>query len=311
MREAARRLSTDVAGRPAGQRGPDFDDLVLPEPTSTRLCVRSSRGPGTATRCSGRAPLAGRGGKGRGIAALFAGWPGTGKTLAAHVVAGELGLDLHTVDLSAVVDKYIGETEKNLERVFDQAESLNVLLFFDEADALFGSPVGGQGRPGPVRQPGGGLPAAAHGGVRRHRRARRPTSQGSLDAAFSRRLHFIVHFPDPDAATRRRLWSAHLRAVSRLDPDDPVDVAHLGDVVEAAGGEVRNMVLAAAYASAAEGVLLGMRHVLRAVDREVRRSSGACCRYPISGGRPDGLCARGLPLGADCCSDAGSEPVAT
>ena len=78
------------------------------------------------------------GGKGTGIAALFSGSPGTGKTLAAHVVAAELGLDLFRVDLASIVDKYIGETEKNLERVFHEAESLNVLLFFDEADALFG-----------------------------------------------------------------------------------------------------------------------------------------------------------------------------
>ena len=88
-------------------------------------------------------PLHGKGGKGTGICALFSGPPGTGKTLAAHVIADSLGMDLYQVELSSIVDKYIGETEKNLEKVFAEAESLNAVLFFDEADALFGSALRG------------------------------------------------------------------------------------------------------------------------------------------------------------------------
>src|SRR5699024_978162 len=147
----------------------------------------------------------GAGGKGTGIAALFTGGPGTGKTLAAHVVADTAGLDLMQVDLSGVIDKYIGETEKNLERIFADAENLNVVLFFDEADALFG-------KRSEVRD--------AH-----DRFANQEVSyllqrmeqfngitvlatnlKGNLDLAFARRMHFIVHFPDPDEPTRARLW---------------------------------------------------------------------------------------------------------
>jgi SpoVK/Ycf46/Vps4 family AAA+-type ATPase len=218
--------------------------------------------------------LAGRGSKGRGVTAMFTGAPGTGKTLAAEAVAGELGLELCTVDLSLVVDKYIGETEKHLERVITEAENLNVVLFFDEADALFG----------------------ARGSVTdaRDRYANQEVSyllqrierfeglavlatnlRGNLDPAFTRRLHHIVNFPDPDAPTRRLLWEAHLREVAGQDPADLVDVEWLADNVELAGGDIRNIVMAAAFAAAGEhdggaslAAPVGMRHVLTAVRRE-------------------------------------------
>ncbi|MFC6342073.1 ATP-binding protein, partial [Nocardioides hankookensis] len=180
------------------------------------------------------------------MCALFAGGPGTGKTLAAHVVADELGLDLMQVDLPSVVSKYIGETEKNLERVFQEAESLNALLFFDEADSLFGS--------------------RSEVKDARDRYANQEVSyllqrmehfdgitvlatnlRGNVDPAFARRLHFIVTFPDPDEATRKELWSHHLAQLPSTDPADPLDPTALA-TLDLAGGGIRNVVLSAAYA---------------------------------------------------------------
>ena len=138
-RAAARRVGGSITSGPAlvPTRPPTFADLVLPDHVSRPLHrFVSWAAHRDEVLADGR--LVDVGGKGTGIAALFSGSPGTGKTLAAHVVAAELGLDLFRVDLASIVDKYIGETEKNLERVFQQAESLNVVLFFDEADALFG-----------------------------------------------------------------------------------------------------------------------------------------------------------------------------
>jgi SpoVK/Ycf46/Vps4 family AAA+-type ATPase len=212
----------------------------------------------------------GKAGKGSGLTALFTGGPGTGKTLAAHVVADALNLELFQVDLSAVVDKYIGETEKNLERVFHEAESHNVVLFFDEADALFGS--------------------RSEVKDARDRYANQEVSyllqrmehfdgitvlatnlRGNLDAAFSRRMQFIVHFPDPDAATRHRLWRQHLLNAGPLEEADPVDVDLLAETVELAGGDIRNIVLAATYDAAVQGSALGMRHLAAATQREYQK----------------------------------------
>jgi SpoVK/Ycf46/Vps4 family AAA+-type ATPase len=217
-----------------------------------------------------RGTLHTKGGKGGGLAALFTGSPGTGKTLAAHVVADELGLELMQIDLSAIVDKYIGETEKHLEQVFRDAESRNVVLFFDEADALFGSRSAVQD---------------AH-----DRYANQEVSYllqrmehfdgitvlatnlgGNLDRAFLRRMQFIVPFPDPDPDTRRRLWQLHLEQAGEMDPEDPVDVEALTAAIDLAGGDIRNIVLAAAYDAAVAGRPVGHRLVIEAAVREYQK----------------------------------------
>jgi hypothetical protein len=211
--------------------------------------------------------LAGKGGKGSGICALFSGNPGTGKTLAAHIVADTLGMDLYTIELATMVDKYIGETEKNLEQAFTEAESLNAVLFFDEADALFGSRS-------EVRD--------AHDRYANQEVAYllqrmeqfdgitvlATNLRGNLDAAFARRLHFVITFTDPDAATRRRLWCSHLEQLAAVDAADPVDTDSLANDLEITGGDIRNIVLAAAYAAAEDAAPVGMRHVVPAVARE-------------------------------------------
>lgn len=215
-------------------------------------------------------PVHGRGGKGTGLAALFSGGPGTGKTLAAHVVSDALGLDLFQVDLSNVVSKYIGETEKNLERVFQAAERHSVVLFFDEADSLFGS----RSEVRDARDRYANLEVSyllqrmeQYDGIV----LLATNLRGNLDSAFSRRLHFIIHFPDPDVPTRRRLWEQHLRPVRPLDDGDPVDLDLLAEHVELAGGDIRNIVLAAAYDAAASGRRVGMRLLVEATLREYRK----------------------------------------
>ncbi|HVF04089.1 MAG TPA: ATP-binding protein [Frankiaceae bacterium] len=267
-REAARRLVADTARPRAAVR--TFADLVLPP--ATLEAVRELVG------WAAHRDLV-PSGNARGVTALFTGNPGTGKTLAAEVVAAELGLDLRTVDLSAVVDKYIGETEKNLERAFAEAERHNVLLFFDEADALFGNRS--EVRDARDRYANQEIAYLLQRMEQFDGIAVLATNlRGNLDAAFTRRLHFVVHFPDPDAPTRRRLWETHLAPFGDLDPADPVDLDRLAETVEVSGGDIRNAVLAAAHAAVAEGVPLGMRHVVRGVVREYRKLGR---RLPVPG----------------------------
>ncbi|WP_157695370.1 AAA family ATPase [Nakamurella panacisegetis] len=242
-------------------------DLILPVETRTSLdeLVSWAR---HREELLGTAGLGGKGTKGSGILSLFAGSPGTGKTLAAEAVAGELGLELYTVELSSVVDKYIGETEKKLERIIREAESLNVVLFFDEADALFGSRSA-------VKEA-------------KDRYANQEVSyllqrmeqfdglavlatnlRGNLDPAFSRRLHFVVPFNDPPADVRAALWRSHLLAVPELDQADPVDIGRLAEGVEIAGGGIKNIVMAATFTATAARESVGMRHMLQAAHREL------------------------------------------
>jgi len=264
VRDAVRRVTGSAPDSSASRVG--FSDLVLPEPVETAVhrLVGWAR---HRDQLLSRGLLQEAGGAGRGITALFSGSPGTGKTLAAHVVAAELGLDIVRVDLSAIVDKYIGETQKNLERVFHQAESLNVVLFFDEADALFG-------RRSEVKD--------AHDRYANQEVAYllqrmeqfdgitilATNLRGNLDPAFSRRLSFILHFPDPDVPTRQRLWQTHLARLGPHDPRDPIDADHLAAAVELTGGDIRNIVVAAGYDAAIEGTVPGMRHVVAATVGE-------------------------------------------
>jgi hypothetical protein len=265
VRHSARELSRGRSVRANAGSSVTLHDLVLP-PAALGEVQRLLDWARYRDEVTAMGPLHGKGGKGVGICALFSGPPGTGKTLAAHVVADSLGMDLYQVDLSSIVDKYIGETEKNLERVFVEAEATNAVLFFDEADALFGSRS--EVKDAKDRYANqeiayllqrmeqfDGITVLAS------------NLRGNIDPAFARRLHFMVAFPEPDEATRQRLWRHHLEDLE-TDPADPVDVERLATAVELAGGDIRNMVLTAVYASVAEGALLGMRHVTDAVHRE-------------------------------------------
>ncbi|MDP3893690.1 ATP-binding protein [Nocardioides sp.] len=294
VREAARRVGgsggvgADRMGGPVGRRPPSFADLVLPGHVADSL-QRLTRWGRYRDVVGAEGMLQGRG---RGIAALFTGNPGTGKTLAAHVIAEELSIELYQVELSSIVDKYIGETEKNLERVFAAAEALDVILFFDEADALFGSRSSVQdSRDRYANQEVAYLlqRMESFDGIT----ILSTNLRGNLDKAFSRRMSFIVHFPDPDEATRARLWHQHLSKLPRLDEEDRVDVDYLARTAELTGGDIRNIVLAAAYEAAAEGTGIGHRHVVAAAVREYHKLGRFVPDQGFAVARP--LMSRGTP----------------
>lgn len=202
-------------------------------------------------------------GRGLGITALFAGASGTGKTLGSEVVANALGLDLYRIDLSAVVSKYIGETEKNLRRVFDAAEASGAVLLFDEADALFGKRT--EVRDSHDRY--ANIEAS-------YLLQRMETYQGLailttnlknvLDPAFLRRIRFVVNFPFPDAAQREEIWR---RVFPDPVPREGVDPGRLAQL-NIAGGNIRNIALNAAFLAAEAGEPVRMRHLLAAARTE-------------------------------------------
>jgi ATPase family associated with various cellular activities (AAA) len=277
--QRAKRSDTDVAGA-AWQAGLDharmaldelgqrlsprarWEDLVVPDRQRSMLreIVAHVRQRSVVYQQWGFDALLRRG---LGVTALFAGASGTGKTLAAEVLAGELGLDLFVIDLSQVVNKYIGETEKNLRRVFDAAERGGAVLLFDEADALFGkrSEVNdSHDRYANLEVSYLLMRMEAYRGL-----AILTTNQKkALDSAFLRRLRFVVDFPFPDVAERAEIWRRVIPA--------PVPVADLAydslAKLTVAGGSIRNIALSAAFLAADEGAALGMRHVLAAASTE-------------------------------------------
>ena len=201
----------------------------------------------------------------QGIKALFAGESGTGKTLAGQVLARELGLELYRIDLATVVSKYIGETEKNLNEVFDAAEGSNAILFFDEADALFGkrSEVkDAHDRYANIEvayllQKMEGYPGAV---------ILATNLRQNVDDAFLRRLDFIVDFPFPDAEDRTKIWRLLLPETAPVADD--VDLDFLADRFRLSGGGIRNCSVAAAFLAAEDGGSITMEHLVRAVALE-------------------------------------------
>jgi hypothetical protein len=206
---------------------------------------------------------------GRGMTMLFGGPPGTGKTMAAQVLAAALELDLYRVDLSRVVNKYIGETEKNLARLFDEARASGAALFFDEADALFG-------RRSEVKDAHDRYANLEIGYLlQRMEDYEGVTMLASnrardMDEAFTRRFHFIVDFPMPDEAHRLKIWRGMFPAETALS--ESLDLASVAKRFEMSGGEIKNAALSAAFAAAGEGRPLSTEHVMRAVRREFRKA---------------------------------------
>jgi hypothetical protein len=202
------------------------------------------------------------GGGQRGIKAMFTGASGTGKTMAAAIVARELGLDLHRIELAAVMSKYIGETEKNLDRAFNAARRANAILFIDEADALLGkrSEVkDAHDRYANVEVAFLLQKMEDHAGVV----IIATNLAHNIDAAFSRRMQFVVQFPLPDISSRERLWQAMFPAEAPRAPD--LDIGFLARQFAFAGGDIRNIALEAAFRSAHHHTAIGMREVLGAV----------------------------------------------
>jgi SpoVK/Ycf46/Vps4 family AAA+-type ATPase len=204
----------------------------------------------------------------RGVSALFSGPPGTGKTLAVEVMAGELELELYKVDLSGVVSKYIGETEKNLSRIFQEAETSNSILFFDEADALFGRRTkvsDAHDRYANIETSYLLQRMEAYDGIV----VLATNLRENMDDAFTRRIRFVVDFPFPDAESRRRIWAGHFPSQAPVGSD--IDLDYLARELKIAGGTIRNIVLNAAFLAADNGRSIDMRHVSHAVRREFEK----------------------------------------
>lgn len=267
---AAARLQTGQALQVVAQKitpRQHFDDLVLPPDSLAQLHEMAARVTarefvldqwGFGQRMS----------LGRGVTALFAGPPGTGKTMAAEVVASALGLDLYRIDLARVVSKYIGETEKNLNAVFSAAEDSNAILFFDEADALFGKRSEVQDAHDryanievayllqKMEQYEGAAILATN-------------MRQNLDEAFMRRLSFVISFPFPDEDARRRIWQGIWPEQAPLDRS--LDFDWLARRFRLSGGNIRNIALAAAYLASQDGGRVTQEHLLTAVRREYHK----------------------------------------
>ena len=205
---------------------------------------------------------------GKGVNALFSGPPGTGKTMAADIIAGELGLDLYKIDLSTVVSKFIGETEKNLSKIFVEAESSNAILFFDEADALFSKRTEIKDSHDRyanletsyllqrIEQYDGIVILASN-------------FRKNMDEAFVRRMHFILEFPFPGPAERQRIWENIWP--EELPLIDHLDNQVLASRIEIAGGNIRNVAVTAAFLAAANGGQVTMQHIKQATQREYQK----------------------------------------
>jgi hypothetical protein len=249
-----------------------WDDIVLPalQLETLRTIVANVR---HRARVYDRWGFAQKGSRGLGISALFAGPTGTGKTMAAEVLARELHLDLYRIDLSAVVSKYIGETEKNLRRVFDAAEAGGAILLFDEADALFGKRT-------EVKDSHDRYANIEVSYLLQRMEAYRGLAilttnfRGALDHAFMRRLRFVVDFPFPNAEQRREIWR---RIFPRETPTEQLDMVRLAQL-NVAGGNIRNIALQAAFLAADDRHPVRMEHIRRAA-----RSEYAKLERPLAG----------------------------
>lgn len=203
---------------------------------------------------------------GRCVSVLMSGPPGTGKTMTAQVLASKLGLELYKVDLSQIVDKYIGETEKRLGQVFDQAEKSNLVLFFDEADALLGK----RSEVKDAKDKYANTEVAYL--LQRMEEYRgivlMATNQaGSMDSAFLRRFRYHLTFTLPDEEMRRKLWDAALCGI----PSDGVQMEYLARQFDLSGAQIKNIALNAAYRAASDGGVLRMAHLVQAVFQEFHK----------------------------------------
>lgn len=227
---------------------------------------------------------------GKGLSMLFAGPPGTGKTMSAEVVAGELNLEIYKIDLSQVVSKYIGETEKNLKEVFQEARYSHAILFFDEMDALFGK----RSEVKDSHDRYANLETAfllqqmeEYEGIT----VLATNYLQNIDEAFMRRISYVIKFPFPDADYREKIWRSMFPEETPVCPD--IDFKFLGDKLEIAGGNIKNIVLSSAFLAAGEGEPIGMKHLIRAARHELRKSGKILLKDDL--GEYHGLLQAGKP----------------
>ena len=274
-RAQARPRLDDLAQRIDPRAG--WDDLVLPElqrSTLREIAAHVRR----RTRVYEAWGFAQKSSRGLGISVLFAGASGTGKTMAAEVLANELRLDLYRIDLSQVVSKYIGETEKNLARLFAAAEESGAILLFDEADALFG-------KRSEVKDSHDRYANIEVSYLLQRMEAYRGLAilttnmKDALDPAFLRRIRFVVQFPFPDLPERAEIWRKIFPAQTPLDGLDPARLARLN----VAGGNIRNIALNAAFLAADADEPVRMKHLLRAARTEYAKIEKPLTEAEIGG----------------------------
>lgn len=257
----------------------EWDDIVVPDETKQQLkevCQRVAYRHKVLNDWGFNRKLS----IGKGTTALFAGPSGTGKTMAAEVIANELNLELYRIDLSGVVSKYIGETEKNLDRIFKLADNANAILFFDEADALFGKR------------------SEVHDSHDRY--ANIETSyllqkmeeydgvvilatnlQQNMDESFLRRLSFTIHFPFPSEESRRHIWESIWPM--EISFADDVDIGYLASQFKLSGGNIKNIALAAAYLAAEDGDLVTIDHITHSIQREYQKIGKTLSKTELQG----------------------------
>ncbi|MFJ8660011.1 ATP-binding protein [Streptomyces sp. NPDC093795] len=256
-----------------------FADIVLPEEPLSLLHELTGRAR-HRDRVLGEWRLRTGGGRGRGVVALFAGESGTGKTLGAEVVAGELGLDLYVVDLSSVVDKYVGETEKNLERIFVEVDRTDCVLLFDEADAVFGK----RSEVKSSHDRYANLESAyllqrleAFAGIA----VLTTNLRANIDEAFTRRLDLVVDFPFPDPPQRVSLWHSCLAGTPKAEDVDE-EIVRCAKEFELAGGAIRSAAVTAGYLAAARGSAVTGADVRAGARREYQKAG----RLVLDAGAP-------------------------
>ena len=244
-----------------------WNDLILPDKQRSQLrelerAIRNSAGVLEDWNFQSRLPY------GRGITALFSGPSGTGKTMASGILARELGLDLYKIDLSRVVSKYIGETEKNLDRIFQQAEDANAMLFFDEADALFG-------KRSAIKDAHDRYPNIEIAYLLQKMEERPGVTilasnlKANMDDAFLRRIRFGIEFPMPEYAQRLDIWRSSLPREIRLSED--VDLPLLAKRLRISGGSIMNVCVGAASLAYEPGGTIEMKHFALAATRELQK----------------------------------------
>ena len=264
-RQAVHRL-----GELATQVSPAYtwDDVILPDAQKNlmrRACGHIRYKHQVAVRWGFKQKV----GYGWGLSILFAGSPGTGKTMCAQVIAHELNMELYKINLSQIVSKYIGETEKNLKALFTEAKNASCILFFDECDALFGkrSEVkDAHDRNANVEvayllqqiEEFDGVCILATNLI------------GNIDAAFMRRITYVVHFPFPDPPAREAIYRVMIPKDAPVDPS--IDWRFLGEKFELSGGHIKNIVMSAAFMAAGDGAPISMRHLLRAAVTEMKKN---------------------------------------
>lgn len=268
VQRSARQQSAPLLDRHARRVRPaiGFDGLVLP-PEPLALLHELVQRARHREQVLGAWGLRTGGGRGRGVVGLFAGESGTGKTLSAEVVAGELGLDLYVVELSAVVDKYVGETEKNLERIFSEADRTDALLLFDEADAVFGK----RSEVKSSHDRYANLESAyllqrleSFDGIA----VLTTNLRANIDDAFTRRLDLVVDFPFPDAEQRIALWRSCLTATPCADD---LGLEACAKEFELSGGAIRSAAVTAGYLAAGRGAPVSAEDIRAGARREYRK----------------------------------------